>query len=173
MAYVSLFNWITTVSVLAAAGFWTGLVFAQETDFGQCVQSSNSCGDSCASQNWPAGCGQACNEVFLNCSLSRSGGQGGGLGGGRLIERSGCFPDRTSSTGWRLRACATVTGAPGQATRCSWSDECPTPGCGPCKCTRAPNGTYTCTNQCFRYNQAGRPSPSPRACKPPPPKGSQ
>jgi len=158
---------------MTATNTSTGQVLPQQDSFSECVQSSNSCTDVCASLNWPTGCGQACNDAFLDCTLSRSLGDGGGAGGGRLIERSGCFLDRTSSTGWRLRECYTIPGASGQATRCSWSDECPAPGCGPCRCTRAPDGTRTCTEQCFRYSQmTGHALTSARSCVPAPPPGS-
>src|SRR5882672_2026896 len=163
MAYISLLNWITIVSGLVAAVFWTGQVFAQT--FGDCVRFANACSRGCYGEGNPDGCQSACSIGFLAC-IPEDGEEGGRSGEGRLIERSGCFPDTTSSTGWRLRECETFTGSSGQATRCNASDQCPAPGCGLCKCTRAPNGTSTCIEQCFRYNQAGGASPNPpRACK--------
>jgi len=152
-----------------------GLVLPQQTSFGECVRFGRICSAECSRRGSPSGCQDACSIGFLGCVGDLGEGDlGGGRGGGRrLIERSGCFREATSSTGWRLRECITIPGASGQATRCNWSDECPAPGCGPCKCGHAPNGAHTCTQQCFRYSQmTGQALPYTRSCIPPPPLGS-
>ncbi len=110
------------------------------------------------------------NQCFWECSPS----SGDGLPGPRPeppgpSERSGCFRDGTSSTGWRLRECYTLPGSSGQATHCLWTDECPKPGCGPCSCTFQPDGRGTCTHQCFRYGvqaNGGQRGDYTRSCKP-------
>ncbi len=139
---------------MAAFNTSTGQVLPQQDSFGDCVRFGGACAAECNNRGNPAGCPEACSISFLGCVEDLGDGDGGiGSGERRVIERSGCFPDRTSSTGWRLRECFTMPGASGLATQCHWSDECPAPGCGPCKCTTPPGGTLTCRQQCFRYSQ--------------------
>ncbi len=86
-------------------------------------------------------------------------------------DRWGCFPDSTSSTGWRESLCTTI---PGFGTQCWPLDECPAPGCyGPCTCTCTQNCSRTCTQKCFRYGQqTGQRLDYTRPCIPTPPPGS-
>jgi hypothetical protein len=146
----------------------TGHVLAQES-FGDCVRFGGGCSRGCGERGNPSGCQAQCAIGFLGCVSGVPRGGDGGGGGRRVIERSGCLRDRTSSTGWRLRECFTLPGAPGQATRCSSTDECPAPACGPCACTSQPGGRVTCIKQCFRYSaslgdEQGNEVPYTRSC---------
>lgn len=147
---------------MTATNTSSGQVLPQGS-FDECVRSDSICSLECSRRGNPSGCQDACNSGFLDCVRDLE-----------LIERSGCFRDRTSSTGWRLRECTTLPGASGQATQCSWSDECPAPGCGACTCTRAPDGARTCTQQCFTYSpMTGQDLTYTRSCVPPPRPGTQ
>lgn len=125
-----------------------GFVWPQQTDtmgaspFGICVADYGACYEQCAGQGFPFGCVDLCEEGFATCASEVGEGDRSNPGSGAptTVESSGCFRDRTSSTGWRLRECTTVIGL---GRNCTWSDECPAPGCGPCRCV--------CTQQCFRY----------------------
>jgi hypothetical protein len=157
---------------ITASNTPTDQVLPQQT--GDCVNWAHGCFAGCASSGNSAECRNACTEGFVDCS-----GQGGGGGDDlshwepSIVERSGCFRDSTSSTGWRLRECQTVAGAPGRATQCHWSEECDAPGCGPCRCTQAPDGTRACTQQCFTYSPTtGATLTHTRPCTPQPPLGT-
>jgi hypothetical protein len=114
-------------------------------------------------------CMAGCASDDYSCLFDCLGGEGGlddsDSGDRRVIERSRCVRDMTSSTGWRLLECTTVPGVSGQATRCIPSDECPAPGCGQCTCVG-----HTCTRQCLRYSPlSGRALTYTVSCLPPPP----
>ena len=122
-----------------------GLVLPRQVSFGICVANYGSCYEQCGSLGFPLGCADACEVAFEACAsgIGEGGVVGGrpGAGAPRSVESSGCFQDRTSSTGWRVRDCTRVIGVGGG---CTWAEECPAPGCsGPCRCV--------CTQQCFRY----------------------
>ena len=160
---------------MTATNISTGQVVPQLTSLGDCVRSANGCSQNCsdpriiAIQGYDPDCQDKCNAEFVMCIGGIGEGNLGGAGSPerRVIERSGCFRDRTSSTGWRLRECITLPGASGLATRCNWSDECPAPGCGRCTCTG-----HTCTQRCLGYSLTGGALTYTRPCTPPPPPGS-
>src|SRR5262249_50000704 len=130
---------------------WSGQVLPQQSSFGDCVRTANNCHQDCLKPGSPQDCDDACNVDFLTCVGGIDGGNGGdGAGGGSTpATRCGCFPDRTSSTGWKQICCTTV---PGSGTQCDSIDECAPEGCGPT--AGLPGCTCVCTQKCRSYRVA-------------------
>lgn len=109
-------------------------------------------------------CMAKCRRDDWSCILNCLGGDGSfpgptdGDGGPNVV--CGCFPDASSSTGWRERC--RIPGSPPFS-----GDECDAPGCGPCTCTCRPDCSRMCTQQCFRYGQvSGQRIEYSRPCTP-------